>query len=69
MFINTQNFVLANRVSSSTSSKPSSSKISNTMGSRTTVTPNINIISVDKRIQIMKKKAAKQQQEKRKLPR
>lgn len=30
------------------------------------VTPNINIISADKRLQIMKKKAAKQQENKRK---
>lgn len=47
---------------------PSSSIQSSSSSSRNMVTPNINIISADKRIQSMKKKAAKMQ-EKRKLPR
>lgn len=50
---------------SSTMSSSSSSTLSS---SRNIVTPNINIISADKRIQSMKKKAAKLH-EKRKLPR
>lgn len=36
--------------------------------SKPAVTPNINIINVDKRIQIMKKKAAKLHESKRKIP-
>ncbi|KYB29555.1 integrator complex subunit 12 [Tribolium castaneum] len=43
---------------SSTSSKPATSSSSTSR----TITPNINIISADKRIQIMKKKAAKLQE-------
>ncbi|KAL4706559.1 hypothetical protein ACJJTC_015757 [Scirpophaga incertulas] len=44
------------KISSSSSSSPSPSKV---------VTPNINIISADKRLQIMKKKAAKQHERKK----
>ncbi|CAH0562615.1 unnamed protein product [Brassicogethes aeneus] len=54
--------------SSSSSSKPSSSS-SSASSSRSSAPPhNLNIISADKRLQIMKKKAAKLQ-EKKKLPR
>ncbi|KAI4462262.1 nuclear factor-related [Holotrichia oblita] len=54
---------------STTPPSSSTSQISSSgSSSRNIVTPNINIISADKRIQSMKKKAAKLQ-EKRKLPR
>ncbi|RZC37008.1 integrator complex subunit 12 [Asbolus verrucosus] len=49
----------SSKTSSSSTSKPAASSSST---SRTNVTPNINIISADKRIQIMKKKAAKLQE-------
>ncbi|KAK9746978.1 PHD-finger [Popillia japonica] len=58
-------------VISASTTPPSSSTTqisSSGSSSRNIVTPNINIISADKRIQSMKKKAAKLQ-EKRKLPR
>ncbi|KAJ8986289.1 hypothetical protein NQ317_009999 [Molorchus minor] len=56
--------------SSSSSSKVTTSSNANLNSSnRISVPPNINIISADKRFQIMKKKAASKLQEKRKLPR
>lgn len=53
--------------SKSSSSMSSSSGLSSksSSSSRSTMSPNINIISADKRIQIMKKKAASKLQEKR----
>ncbi|KAJ8923607.1 hypothetical protein NQ315_010186 [Exocentrus adspersus] len=54
----------SSKVSSSTSSSSGSSS-----SNRSALPPNINIISADKRIQIMKKKAATKLQEKRKPPR
>lgn len=55
-------------------SKSLSSKQTNVQSSsgnvmRSSSTPNISIISAEKKIQIMKKKAAAKQHEKRKLPR
>lgn len=56
----------SSKISGSTSS---SNQNSSSTSSRSVLPPNINIISADKRIQIMKKKAATKLQEKRKPPR
>ena len=59
---------LPSRPSPTSTPNSSSASSSSSSSSRNLVTPTINIISADKRIQSMKKKAAKLQ-EKRKLPR